>query len=72
MAAISRAGLVAGAGVLVVAALNQTAWVPHEQIHTTGKTISGYVLSVDPGYLNVLTDEREFVIVLTQDVISRE
>lgn len=29
-------------------------------------------MSVDPGYLNVLTDDHNFVIVLTSDVISRD
>ncbi|CAN5903075.1 hypothetical protein BH23ACT10_BH23ACT10_12110 [soil metagenome] len=56
---------------LLVAALAQTPWVPTEQIETTDGTITGYVLSVDPGYLNVLTDEQEFVILISSDVRSR-
>lgn len=56
---------------LLVAALAQTPWVPAEQIETTDGTITGYVLSVDPGYLNVLTDEQEFVILISSDVRSR-
>lgn len=50
--AMARVGWVAGVGVLILAALGQTPWVPHEVIETTGGTISGYVLSTEPGFLN--------------------
>lgn len=69
--AIARVGWVAGVAALVVAAFVSTPWVPREQITTTDGTITGYVLSVDSGYLNVLTDEHEFVILLSRDVRSR-
>lgn len=42
-----------------------------EVIETTHGTVAGYVLSVDSGYLNVLTDDHEFVVVLTTDVRAR-
>ncbi|MEP7159703.1 MAG: hypothetical protein ABI746_01230 [Dermatophilaceae bacterium] len=71
MAAMVRVVWVAGAAVLFVAALIQTPWVPREQIQTIDGTITGYVLSVDSGYLNVLTDDREFVILLSDHVLSR-
>lgn len=71
-AVFARVGLVTGVAVLLVAAFVQTPWVPHEVIETTDGTLSGYVLSVDSGYLNVLTDEGEFVIVISGDVRSRE
>lgn len=70
-AAMARVGWLAGVAVLLVAALVQTPWVPQEQIATTNGTITGYVLSVDSGYLNVLTDEHEFVILNRSDVLSR-
>lgn len=70
-AIVVRASAVAGAAVLVIAAFLQTPWVPHEQIETTDGTISGYVMSVDSGYLNVLTDDHQFLILLSGDVISR-
>lgn len=69
---VVRASVVAGAAVLVIAAFLQTPWVPYEQIETTSGTIGGYVMSVDSGYLNVLTDEHEFVILISSDVISRK
>lgn len=71
-AAMARVGWVVGLAVLLVAALVQTPWVPREQIETTDGTVTGYVLSVDSGYLNVLTDEHEFVILLSSRVLSRE
>ncbi len=70
-AVVVRATQVAGAAVLVLAAFLQTPWVPHEKIETTEGTISGYVMSVDSGYLNVLTDDHAFLILLSGDVISR-
>lgn len=68
---LGRVGSVAAVAVLIVAAFVSTPWVPHEKIETIDGTVTGYVLSVDPGYLNVLTDEREFVILLSADVRSR-
>lgn len=70
--AMARVGWVAGVGALLLAALVQTPWVPPEKIVTTDGVISGYVLSVDSGYLNVLTDEHRFVILISGDVISRQ
>ncbi|MEO7132139.1 MAG: hypothetical protein ABIZ07_12265 [Dermatophilaceae bacterium] len=69
---LARVGLVTGLATLLAAAFVQTPWVPQEQITTKGgTTITGYVLRVDSGYLNVLTDEHEFVILLSTDVLSR-
>lgn len=58
--------------VLLVAAFVQTPWVAQEQVTTTSGTITGYVLSVDPGYLNVLTTAHEFVILNQSTVLSRQ
>ena len=70
-AAIERLGWILAAGMLLVALLTQTPWVPRERIETTNGTVTGYVLSIDPGYLNVLTEDHEFVIILSGDVLSR-
>ena len=69
---VLRAGGLVGAAVLVIAAFLQTPWVPHELIETTDGSISGYVMSVDSGYLNVLTEDHEFLIIISADVISRK
>lgn len=71
-ALVVRATGLTAAAVLVIAAFQQTPWVPREEITTTDGVVVGYVLSVDSGYLNVLTEEREFVILISGDVISRE
>lgn len=70
--AMASVGGVAAVAVLLVAAFVQTPWVPQEQINTTHGMVSGFVLSVDSGYLNVLTDEHEFVILNSSDVLSRQ
>ncbi len=70
--AMARVGVVGGAGVLVAAAFVQTPWVPREHIETTDGPLTGYVLSVDSGFINVLTDDQEFVILPSGDVLSRE
>ena len=69
---LARVGWVTGLASLLVAAFVQIPWVPQEQIETADGTITGYVLSVDSGYLNVLTEDQEFQIVLSTDVLSRK
>ncbi|GAA4371072.1 hypothetical protein GCM10023166_19980 [Paeniglutamicibacter cryotolerans] len=69
---MASVGWVAGLALLLVAAFVQTPWVPQEQIRTTTGNVIGYVLSVDPGYLNVLTDGHEFVILNSAEVLSRK
>ncbi len=70
--AMASVGGVAAVAVLLVAAFVQTPWVPQEHIQTTDGMLIGYVLSVDSGYLNVLTQEHEFVILNSGDVLSRK
>lgn len=70
-AVTARAGWVAAMGALLAAVVVQTPWVPRERIETKSGTITGYVLSVDSGYLNVLTEDHEFVILISGDVRSR-
>lgn len=69
---LGRVGWTTGAAALLIAAFVQTPWVPHEQIVTTEGTVNGYVLSIDSGYLNVITDEHDFIIILSSDVVSRK
>ena len=71
-AVMSRVGMLAGIAVLMVAALIQTPWVPLERIETADGTLMAYVLSVDSGYLNVLTQDHEFKILISADVLSRD
>lgn len=69
---MARVGWISGVAILLAAILTGTPWVPLEQIMTTEGTFTGYVLSVDSGYLNVLTEDHEFVIVISGDVLARE
>lgn len=69
---LGRVSWAAGAAVLLLAALVQTPWVPEETITTTDGIVTGHVLSVDSGYLNVITDDHQFEIILTSDVLSRK
>ncbi|MDO5744561.1 MAG: hypothetical protein Q4P23_08825, partial [Micrococcaceae bacterium] len=71
MATMSRIGWVSGIAFVLVAAVVQTPWVPQERIETTDGTITAYVLSVDSGYLNILTEDHKFEILISSDVISR-
>lgn len=56
---------------LVIAAFIGTPWVPLEQISTVDGVIDGYVLSVDSGHLNVLTEVAEFMILISGDIVTR-
>ncbi len=70
--AMTSVGWVTGASVLFVAALVQTPWVPQERIGTTDGTITGYVLSIDSGFVNILTEDHTFMILISGDITSRE
>lgn len=70
--AFAKVGLMIGLATLVVASFVQTPWVPKEEITTAEGTITAYVLSVDSGYLNAITEDQEFVIILNSDVIARK
>lgn len=72
--ALRSIGLVAAAAFLLMAAVVPTPWVPRELITTRAHgVIDGYVLSVEPGFLQVLTaSDREVVTLTTSDVVQRE
>ncbi|QDQ96220.1 hypothetical protein [Tomitella fengzijianii] len=72
MMAMARVGVVGGAGVLLAAAFVQTPWVPLEHIATTDGEVVGYVMSVDSGFVNVLTEDQEYLILPSGSVLSRE
>ncbi|WP_019203089.1 hypothetical protein [Tsukamurella sp. 1534] len=67
-----RAAALAGIGLLVLAAVVTTPWVPLEDVVTRAGTVHGYVLKADPGFLTVLTEPGRTVTVLTTaDVLER-
>lgn len=69
---LRRVGLVSGVGVLLAAVFIDTPWVPKEHIETTTGSLDAYVLKVDSGYLNVLTDQHEFRILPSDNIIARD
>lgn len=70
---LQRLGIIAVAALLLLAALNPTPWVPHEEIRTSdGKTVEGYVLEDVSGTVKVLVPgEHQLVILTAGEVDSR-
>jgi len=62
---------VAVGGLLVLAAIVDTPWMSHERLDLADGALSGYVLEVEPGFVRVLTDERELVIVPVSEIRAR-
>ena len=67
-----RATLIAGIGLLAIAGLVETPWVPLEDVVTKTGTVHGYVLKAEPGFLTVLTEpDRQVRVLTTADVLDR-
>lgn len=66
-----RIALIAGLCVLLLAVLDDTPWTIREQIVTDRAVLTGYVLEESPGFLHVLTDDRDVLIIPTVDVTAR-
>ncbi|GEE02496.1 hypothetical protein nbrc107696_29420 [Gordonia spumicola] len=67
-----RVGVLTATGLLILAAVNDVPWMGEERIHTDTGVVEGYVLDAQPGFLHVLTHDREVVIIPDADVHSRE
>ncbi|QRY63848.1 hypothetical protein JVX90_06475 [Gordonia sp. PDNC005] len=67
-----RVSMLAAAGVLILAAVNDVPWMGAERIETDEGVVEGYVLEAEPGFLHVLTDDREVVILPDSSVHTRE
>lgn len=52
--------------------LVDTPWMPREHIETQDGLIQGHVLEATPGFLKVLTDDREVLIMLDSEIVSRK
>lgn len=66
-----RIGLVGLIGVLVMATVVSTPWMEHEEFMTSEGTMTGYVLNVESGYVRVLTEDRDVVILDSDDIRER-
>lgn len=73
-AAKRGAGTIAVVGLLILAVLVDTPWMPAEDIAlTTGKTIHAYVLEDAPGFVTVLTEEDRGILILKDsEIVSRD
>lgn len=67
-----RLGMIAAGAVLILAAVNDAPWVSEERIHTDHGVIDGYVLEAEPGFLHVLTENRDVIIIPDSTVSERE
>ncbi len=67
----THVGILVGTALLIVASTIDTPWVENERIETTSGTIEGYVLEAVPGFLKVMTDDREILILTDSEVTSR-
>ena len=71
-ALLHRIGLLAVGAILLLAVVNDAPWMGREQISTRDGVIDGYVLEASPGFLHVLTDDRDVIIVPDAQVTGRE
>lgn len=72
LGAITQIALVAGIGILVLAAVDDHPWMSEERITTTHSVLNGWVLDEAPGFVHVLTADRDVIILPTSDVTDRE
>lgn len=66
-----RVGTLLIAVLVVLSVFVTTPWDVRERIETTSGVIYGHVLESTPGFLKVLTDDRETRILLTGEVLAR-
>ncbi|ALG84554.1 hypothetical protein [Gordonia phthalatica] len=71
LAVTRKTALIAAAGLLALAAFNDAPWMSAEQITTDNGVIDGYILEAEPGFLHVLTEERDVIIVPDSEVQDR-
>ena len=57
---------------VVLGLVVDTPWMPRERLETNDGVMTGHVLEVTPGFVKLLTDDREVVILISGDVKSRE
>lgn len=68
---LRSAGLIALGGSLVIAAVVDAPWMSRETIVLHDRTLSGYVLDVQPGFVKVLTEDRRVEVYRTDEIVSR-
>lgn len=69
---LRSAGVLAVVGLLGLAVAVDTPWMSKERIDAGEGAFEGWVLEVQPGFVKVLTEEREVLVVFTGDIVERE
>lgn len=69
---LSQLAAIALIGVVLLAVLDDVPWMSEEEITTTSGPITGYVLEEAPGFLHVLTADRDVLIIPTSHVRARK
>ena len=64
-------GLLFGLALVALASTLDTPWLDRERIVTDEQTIFGYVLDTNPGFLKIMTEDRNILIIPDDDVVSR-
>ena len=65
-------GTVSVCVLLVMAVAVQTPWMSHERVETGTSSVTGYVIEDEPGFVKLLTEDRELTLIDTADVTGRE
>ncbi|KAM9861606.1 hypothetical protein ACI1US_02508 [Leucobacter sp. BZR 635] len=69
---LRSAGALAVVGVLGLAVAVDTPWMSKERIDAGDGPFEGWVLEVQPGFVKVLTEERDVLVLFTGDIVERE
>lgn len=67
-----RTGTILVIFLLILSVVVTTPWNTREEIGTTKGPIHGHVIEVTPGFVKVLTDDREVKVLLTNDITYRK
>ncbi|GAA1324062.1 hypothetical protein ACFSWE_13935 [Leucobacter albus] len=69
---LRSAGVLAVVGLLGLAVVVDTPWMSKERLATADGPLDGWVLEVQPGFVKLLTEERDVHVLLTGDIVERE
>lgn len=72
LAVLRSAGALAVIGLLALAVAVDTPWMSKERIDAGEGPFEGWVLEVQPGFVKVLTEDREVEVLFTGDIVERE
>lgn len=69
---LRSAGVLAVVGLLGLAVTVDTPWMSKERLDAGEGAFEGWVLEVQPGFVKVLTEERDVLVLFTGDIVERE